>query len=256
MEVISHALFVVAVLASFWAITGLIRPPCVLWWALPEKQTRGRAFAYATWLSFVLVVASYAADPVSPWWTWGIALLMFVIIFMAHGSFCVTQQGVATLLKEQERIKKANFVTTVFSMTSDKEYELRPFLSICSCPDWKKMRSDADGPFAVCKHLANYYVCHEEKIPTHLLPYRCMFLSFSIAEKGMPKQGAVSGYGVIDDCAYIFTSHADNRIWVNVYTSYTGIQQFGVNIETDMWARGEEPPFAPAILERIKKDRD
>lgn len=246
-------LFLLSCLAALWSISGLIRPRLVLWWALPEKQTRGRAFGFALFTALTLFFLAFTLAPRAKWWVWIIAALCVGILFCAICVLKTSKKEFQEMLRAKEYEKKAQLTRTAYSTTSDKEYELRPFLTMCSCPDWEERRSDAEGPFAVCKHLANHYVCQPDEMPGSLLSYKSMFLSFSIEEKGMPPQGEVYGYGVIEGNAYLFTGYADSLPWVNVYTDYTGTQKFGVNIETGRWARGEEPPDAAVLFERIKE---
>lgn len=253
-ETAGAVLLLLSCLAVPWSVAGLIRPRLVLWWATPEKRTRGRALVFALLVALTLFFWGATLAWAIKWWVWIVDALCLFVLFIMASAFRTSKEELQEFLKTQEREKKLRLTYTAYSRTSDKEYEIRPFLVSCTCPDWEERRSGADGPFAVCKHLASHYLCHEDEIPRHLLPYKDLLLSFSIEGKGIPPQGEIYGYGRAEDNAYLFTGYADRWPWVNVYTDFTCTKKFGVNLETGRWSHGDEPPGAARILERIHRE--
>ena len=248
-------LFLLSCLAVLWSVAGLIRPRIVVWWAVSEKQTRGRACSFALFaaLTFFFLAMTFIAN--AKWWIWLVDALCLVVLFCAASLLRTTKKELQEFMEAQGREEKARLTRTAFSSTSDKEYEIRPFMVTCTCRDWEERRSDAEGPFAVCKHLANHYACQCDEIPESLLPYKNLFLSFSIEGKGIPPQGDVFGYGVVDGNAYLFTGYADSLPWVNVYTDY-GTEQFRFNITNGRWARDNAPQSAEQIAIQILNRRE
>lgn len=251
--------FVLAILmllflaAPILAIIGIFKPKMVLWWAPAENQTKGKAFFFAATLTICLFfgIALFLPGSVK-WWVWILAIACFGLQICLAIMFSMTKEQAEQLAKEQELKKKMQITRTAYSHNSDREYEMHPFFSRCSCPDWEKKRCKADGPFAVCKHLANYYLGHKDEMPEELNPYIDFILYFSIEEKGLPPQGDVYGYGVIDDMAYIFTGYSNSLPWVNVYIDVTGTQRYGYNMDSGKWASGEEPFHAELIANAIQ----
>lgn len=187
-ETVGVLLFLLSCLAALWSLAGLLRPRLVLWWAVPEKQTCGRAFGFALFAALIFFFLAMTFMANVKCWGWLLDALCLGALFCAACLLRTSKEELEALLKAREREEKARLTRTAYSMTSDKEYELRPFLTMCSCPDWKKRRSGAEGPFAVCKHLANHYVSQPDEMPKSLLPYKDMFLTFSIEEKGVPQR--------------------------------------------------------------------
>lgn len=241
-----------ALLGIAWGLCGLLKPKLVLWWAVPEKQTKARALGFALALAFAFLFYALAWLPDSAGWLWGPVLACTFLFVTMAGSFRKTEAEHREQLEERERAKKARVTHTVFSLTSDKTYEIHPYLSICSCPDWESRRVDAEGPFAVCKHLASHYADHQNEIPSNLIPYQKLLCYFGYEGKGIPPQGVIYGYGSIDGMAYLFTGYHDSLPWVNVYTEISGTERYGFNIETRRWARGEEPVHAEVLAEKIR----
>lgn len=251
-DAVGGILGLLSLLSAAWAVCGLLKPKIVLWWAVPEKQTRGRAFMTGLISALFFLFFAMTWLPDSAWWLWIPTVLCLLFVLLMISAFRMTEKEYLEQVQAKERSKKAAITHTIYSSNSDKEYEIHPFLIICSCPDWRSRRHDADGPFAVCKHLAGHYVSFPEEMPEELAPYRHLILYFSCEDKGLPHQGEICEHGVIDDMAYLFTGYADSLPWVNVYTDAGGTERYGVNYETGRWANGKEPPHADVLLERVK----
>lgn len=244
-------LFLLSCLAALWSLAGLLRPRLVLWWAVPEKQTRGRAFGFALFaaLTFFFLAMTFVANV--KWWVWLLDALCLGALFYAACLLRTSKEELEALLKAREREEKARLTRTAYSMTSDKEYELRPFLAQCSCPDWEERRVGAFGPFRICKHLSGHYALHKEELPDELKPYAALIANFGYEDKGVPPQGAFYGYGVTDDggMAYLMTGYDDSLPWVDMYTDFS-TERYGFNLETGRWAKGKEPPFAEMLAQK------
>lgn len=242
---------ILALLSGAWGLCGLLKPKIVLWWAVPEKQTKARALGFALALASAFFFYAIIWLPNSTGWFWLLALACTIALAIMAGAFRITEAEYRAQLEERHRAKKASVTHDVFSLTSDRTYEIRPYLSTCSCPDWESRRADADGPFAACKHLTGHYAHHQNEIPDDLIPYQKLLCYFGYEDKGIPPQGTVYGYGVIDGMAYLFTGYADSLPWVNVYIDITGTERYGFNIETGRWAKGEEPVHAKFFVNKI-----
>lgn len=157
------------------------------------------------------------------------------------------RKAAAALEKQQQK------EVTAYSETSDREYTLKPYFAECTCRDWQKKRSDAYGPFALCKHLVRHYMMHPDDAREDIQPFQSMLLDFAIADKGMPYMGEVHDYGDIEGMAYIFTGFADRLPWVNVYTQSTGEERLGYNFQTQRWAKDRQPSYAKELEILIEK---
>lgn len=146
-EKIGVLLFLVSCLATLWSVVGVIRPRIVLWWAVPEKRTRGRALGFGLLTTLTLFFAAFAVSPGVKWWVWGLVGLGFVVLFLMFSTFCMTKKELESLVKEHEHAKKAGKTATVYSLTSNRKYEIRPFVAQCSCPNWEERRIDDPGRF-------------------------------------------------------------------------------------------------------------
>ena len=251
-DAIAGVLGILSLLALVWGISGLLKPKFVLWWAVPEKQTRTRAFAFGFFVGLTFLCIAFLWHPDSSMWMLVPAILLAFSVLVMQGSFRMTKAEIQEQEKARIRQKKAAITRTVYSLASDKTYEIHPFLTVCSCPDWEKKRYDADGPFAVCKHLAGHYAHHQDDVPDDLKPYQKLIAYFGWEDKGIPYQGEVYEYGVIDDMAYLFTGYTDRLPWMNVYTDIGGTERYGVNYETGRWASGIDPSYADILLERVR----
>ncbi|MDL2275587.1 SWIM zinc finger family protein [Desulfosarcina sp. OttesenSCG-928-G10] len=259
-DMIAGILGYLMIISVIWGVFGLMKPRYMLWWAIGEKQTRGRVVGFTLTLLIVLFCYAMVFSPGSPWWLWVLPIGATFFLFLMVSMFRMTKEEIQTQIQtqkqeEQEKREKEKMGMTrmVYSSDFERQYEVRPFLSICSCPDWDKRRYDAQGPFAVCKHLAEYYTRNPQDMPEDLKPYENLINYFYYDDKGLPPQGKAYGYGVIDDMAYLFTGHADRLPWVNVYTDISGTKTYGANIHTGKWARGDKPPHADLILEQARR---
>lgn len=247
-ETTGALLFLLSGLAVLWGVAGLFRPRLVLWWAVPEKQTRKRAVGFGFFIALTLFFSAIALIPGAKWWVWGFVVMGLLLLFVMGSSFRMTAKELQALVRQQEYAKKAGVTQTVYSLTSDKEYEIRPFVARCSCPDWEERRMGASGPFRVCKHLSRHYALHQDDLPDELKRYADLIAHFGYEDKGVPPQGEFYMYGIEDDMAYLMTGYADSLPWVNIYTDFS-TERYGFNLETGRWAKGKEPPFAKKLAE-------
>lgn len=166
MKTLAMVLLLCSFLTAFWAILGLIRPKLVLWWALPEKQTRGHATVFALWITGALFFGVYCLAPISPWWAWG--------IFAIFAFFLIAYQGILSGVNVRNAnegnasspddtvfdsptsyLLKTGKRTKVPSWKSDDLYIVDTQYLTCTCPDWEKTREQYDrlDPRRLCKHL-------------------------------------------------------------------------------------------------------
>lgn len=257
-ETFAAILLVLACLSALWAFLGLWKARLVLWWAVPEKQTRGRAFAFGAILGATLLATVLFLAPQSPWWLCLTAAAGLLLLLCMLSFFRSTEEELRQQLQEHEKEKekrrrqkeearqqreeqkKARKCVTVYSSTSDREYEISPYCITCTCPDWERKRRDAYGIFRCCKHLTFYYTMHEDDIPKSLRRLKSIFPSYGYADKGIPYAGKFAKAGVATDSTgeTVYLATGDRFPWVTVYTDLT---KGSFNVATGQWGRGKAP---------------
>lgn len=247
-------LFLLSCLAALWSVAGLIRPRVVLWWAVSEKQTRGRAFAFSLLVALTLffLAATFAWN--IKWWVWLVDALCLGVLFCMTSLFTWSKKDLQQFMKAQEHEKKLRLTRTAYSQNSDAAYTIWPYRIRCSCPDWEERRAGHAGPFAVCKHLAKHYTFNKEDMPESLKKYADLISLFACEGKGVPPEGTFGLFGHTEDMGYLATGYEDTLPWVNVYTDY-GPEQYGFNLESGRWAKDKEPSFAGQIAMHILNRR-
>lgn len=105
-ETFAAILLVLACLSALWAFLGLWKARLVLWWAVPEKQTRGRAFAFGVLLGATLLATVLFLAPQSPWWLCLTAAVGLLLLLCMLSFFRSTEEELRQQLQEHEKEKE------------------------------------------------------------------------------------------------------------------------------------------------------
>lgn len=109
----------------------------------------------------------------------------------------------------------------------------------CSCQDWLKRRNFGNDqhPARICKHLAEAYTKHRDKLPESLQPWRAIIDTQGQTGTGMPYNR--KDYGDFEGAVYIVDTRNFVRSgWVNLY--FEG-KFYGWNREERRWSYNRGP---------------